>query len=73
MADDDFSGDDEEMEMSDMIPPEVNTILSPLRKFKNVIKGRRRLSKAKDNGEQSDGINSERRVRDKPNGSEKKR
>ena len=29
MANDDFSGDDKEMGMSDMIPPEVRTVLTP--------------------------------------------
>ena len=57
MANDDFSGDDEEMGMSDMIPSEVRTVLTPIRKLKSAIRGRGKGKQSKKNGEHRGGSN----------------
>ena len=72
MAKDDFTSDDEEVGMSDMMPPEVRTTYSPAEKLKRAIKSRRRSSNKKGNGEQGDGSNRERRVQTKSSGGKKK-
>ena len=71
MAKDDFTSDDEEVGMSDMMPPEVRTSNSPAQKLKRAIKSRRRSSNKKGNGEEGDGNNHERRVQTKSNGKKK--
>ena len=72
MAKDDSSSDDEEVGMSDMMPPEVRTSCSPAQKLKRAIKSRRRSSNKKGNGEQSDANNHGSRVRTESSGGKKK-
>ena len=74
MANDDFSGDDEEMGMSDMIPPEVRTVLTPIRKLKSAIRGRGKGKQSKKkNGEHHGGSNTHRGDNGDSDGSVKKK